>query len=317
MLYPLKFTPIYKTKVWGGNKIRTIKNDNSTPDNCGESWEISGVQEDISIISNGRLKGNSLEEIIEIYMGELVGEKVFDKFGVEFPILMKIINSNENLSIQVHPDNDTANERHNAWGKSELWYIIEAEENARLISGFNTNTNKAQLINDVKNNELDTKLNQPIVKSGETYYIPSGRIHSIGKGITLLEIQQTSDITYRIYDYGRENRDLHLDLAVDIVDYKKTENIKTDFNRKPDKSNQIIKNELFTINFLPVMNNLERDYFELDSFVIYYCVNGEIIIKYRDNTETIKAGETILIPAEIKAITLIPTTYSEIIEVYL
>lgn len=317
MLYPIKFKPIFKNKVWGGKKISEIKSDKSIAENCGESWEISGVQEDVSVITNGFLEGNTLEEAIEIYMSDLVGEKVFDKFGIEFPILLKIIEAKENLSVQVHPNNAIAQERHNAWGKSELWYIIEAENNSKLVSGFNTKMNRLEFKNKVSDGTIESTLYQPNVKAGDAYYIPSGRIHSLGKGNTILEIQQTSDITYRIYDYGRTDRELHIDLAEDVIDFQETKKANIDFDKKPDKSNNIINNEFFTINFLPIMNSLTKDYFQIDSFVIYHCLKGELIINYGEENEVIKTGESILIPAELKSLTLVPKQYSEIIEVFI
>jgi mannose-6-phosphate isomerase len=317
MLYPLKFKPIYKTKVWGGNKIRSIKNDKNVPDNCGESWEISAVQDDISVIKNGYLKNNSLEEVIEIYMGELVGDKVFEKFGYEFPVLLKIIEAKEDLSLQVHPDNDVAAERHNAWGKSELWYIIDAEKDSKIISGFSKNVDYSIMISSLENGTIDQIVNEQDVKPGDAYFIPAGRLHSLGKGITVVEIQQTSDITYRVYDYGRKDRELHLDLAKDVIDYKKTENPGIKFSKLPDQSNPIIKNDLFTVNFLPVMNILSKDYYELDSFVLYYCINGEVNIKCNDEVTSLGKGETVLIPADLKSVVLIPVQYSELLEIYI
>lgn len=317
MLYPLKFKPIYKNKVWGGSKIREIKNNSKISDNCGESWEISGLQEDLSIVSNGFLKGNTLEELIEIYMGELVGDSVFDKFGYEFPLLLKIIDAKENLSVQVHPDNETAAERHNAWGKSELWYVLEAEDGSEIISGFNKNTDSKTFLSSIDNFNIESFLNKLSVRNGDVYYIPSGNIHSLGKGITVAEIQQTSDVTYRVYDYGRKDRELHLDLAKDIIDYRKSENARIDYSKIPDKSNQIVQNKFFTVNYLPVMNLLSKDYYELDSFVLYFCINGKVNIKCNDNVTTIEKGETVLIPADLKSVVLIPEQYSELLEIYI
>jgi len=317
MLYPLKFKPIYKTKVWGSNRIRQIKNDKNIPDKCGEIWEISAVEDNVSVISNGFLKDNTLEEAIEIYMGEIVGDKIFDKFGYEFPLLIKIISADENLSLQVHPDNEVAAERHNAWGKTEMWYILEAEKDSKLVSGFNKNTDEKTLLSVIENNNLSEIVNETEAKSGDVFFIPAGRIHSIGKGLTIAEIQQTSDITYRVYDYGRTDRELHLDLAMDVIDYKKTNNTKTSYLHDPDKSNKIIQNEFFTVNFLPVMNILSKDYYELDSFVVYFCINGKLVIKYDEDMITIEKGETILIPADLKSLTLIPEQYSELLEIYI
>ncbi|HNQ69501.1 MAG TPA: class I mannose-6-phosphate isomerase [Bacteroidales bacterium] len=318
MLYPLKFEPIYKQKVWGGDKIKDIKSDQNVPNNCGESWEISAVQGDLSVVSNGFLKGNTIEEIIEIYMGEVVGDKVFDKFGIEFPILVKIIESKENLSLQVHPDNIIAAKRHNAWGKSELWYILNADPGSKLISGFNQNVNSKIFFDSIENGNFDNYLNKPEIKTGEVYYIPAGRLHSLGKGVTLVEIQQTSDITYRVYDYGRKDRELHLDLAEDVIDYKQSKEIKTSYKHTPDISNNIIKNELFTVNFLPVMNTIIKDYYEYDSFIIYHLINGKItVITDGDNHTSITKGETVLIPSSLRNIKIIPQQYSEILEIYI
>ncbi len=317
MLYPIKFNPIYKTKVWGGEKIRSLKNDNRIPTKCGESWEISGVQGDVSVVENGFLKDNTIEELIEVYMGDLVGDKVFEKFGYEFPILIKIIEAKQNLSVQVHPNDITAEKRHQARGKSEIWYVLNCDNDAKLISGFNKDTSFKELTAAIKNNKLESILNEPEIKSSQVYHIPAGRIHSLGKGAMILEVQQTSDITYRIYDYGRKDRELHLDLAEDIIDFKKTIELTNKFERKPDKSNKIIKSKHFTLNFLPVMNTLEKDYYNLDSFVVYYCVQGELIIKTDDYSCKLKSGETVLIPASLKTVSLQPKTYSELIEVYL
>lgn len=213
MLYPIKFKPVYKSKVWGGTKISQIKGDKKVPENCGESWEISAVQGDLSIVSDGFLKGNSIEEIIEIYMGDIVGDAVFDIFGYEFPLLIKIIEAKENLSVQVHPDDIVAAQRHNARGKSEIWYVLEADAGAKLISGFSKDVGKEEFFRSIKDGSFEKFVNQPETKSGEVYYIPSGRLHSLGTGNTIVEIQQTSDVTYRIYDYGRTDRELHLDMA--------------------------------------------------------------------------------------------------------
>jgi mannose-6-phosphate isomerase len=317
MLYPLKFKSIYKSKVWGSSKIKEIKNDRNIPDKCGESWEISGVEGDTSVITNGFLAGSSLEEAIEIYMGEIVGDRVFEKFSHEFPLLVKIISAEENLSLQVHPNNEVAAKRHNAWGKTEIWYVLEAEDNAKLVSGFSKNTDSKTLLSAIENNDLSNIVNEFPAKSGDVFFIPAGRLHSLGKGATVVEIQQTSDVTYRVYDYGRTDRELHIDLAIDVIDYKKTDEVKTQYSHNPDKSNEIIRTEFFTMNFLPVMNILSKDYYELDSFVIYYCINGKLNIKYDNGVISMKKGETILIPADLKSLTLIPEQYTELLEVYI
>ncbi|MGI6411970.1 MAG: type I phosphomannose isomerase catalytic subunit [Bacteroidales bacterium] len=318
MLYPIKFKPIYKPKVWGGEKIKNLKSVKKTPDNCGESWEISALQGDLSVVANGFLKDNTIEEIIEVYMGEIVGDEVFENFGYEFPLLIKIIEAKENLSIQVHPNDELAAERHNARGKSEVWYVLESEKGAKLISGFCKNTNSNDFFDAIEKEDFENLLNIVETKAGEVYYIPAGRVHSLGEGNLILEVQQTSDVTYRVYDYNRKDRELHLDLAKDVIDYSKTENLKINFSKKADNQNKIISNQFFTLNYIPIMNEIQKNYYNLDSFVVYFCVNGKVQIKTPSNkTETLSKGETILIPAAIKDVNIIPEIYSEIIEIYI
>lgn len=323
MLYPLKFIPVFKDKIWGGNKLKTILNkDFGELPNCGESWEISDVDGDVSVVENGFLKGNTLSEVIEIYMSDLVGEKVYEKFGLEFPLLIKFIDANDVLSIQVHPDDKLAKERHTAFGKTEMWYVIQADDGAELISGFNKTINKEIYLKHLEGKTLKNILNVEKVKPGDVFFIPAGRVHAIGSGILLAEIQQTSDVTYRIYDWDRlddkgKQRELHTELALDALNFEMCENPKVNYNiKKNDKSN-IIECDYFTTNIIEFNKPLYKDYNEIDSFVIYICLEGELTIKYNpDNNETLKKGETILIPAELKELTLQPNNYSKILEVY-
>lgn len=319
MIYPLKFIPIYKTKIWGGNKISKIKsNDDSIPKYCGESWELSSVQDDVSIVANGFLAGNPLNDIIEIYMGELVGDSVFEKFSYEFPILLKIIDANDILSIQVHPDDEIAYKRHKARGKAELWYILESDENAKLYTGFNKNMTQEETFNNIQNGEINKYINQPLVKRGEVYNISPGLIHSIDKGTCLVEIQETSDLTYRVFDHGRQGRELHWELAKDIINYNKTNVPIIEYSKLNNKTNEIIANEHFCINYLSVNTICNRDYFHLDSFVIYFCIEGSLIIDYGEDKISLVKGETILIPAAIKSINIIPeNNKTELLEIYM
>lgn len=317
MLYPLKFKPIYKTKVWGGDKIRRIKNDDTIPENCGESWEISGVQDDVSVVANGFLKGNTLQEVIEVYLDEVVGEKVLEEYGYEFPILLKIIDAKDNLSVQVHPDDETAAELHNARGKTEAWYILDADKDAKIIDGFNRDTTERELLQSIQDGTLENLLKYQNVKSGEFYFIPAGRVHGMCTGTAVVEIQETSDITYRIYDYNRGNRELHTQYAVDVIDYKKNDKNSIQFSRIPDHSNKIVECKYFTTNYLPVMNSLLKNYSNLDSFVIYHCVHGQVTVKTEGGDEILNEGESILIPACIDEVVLIPMKYSELLEIYM
>jgi mannose-6-phosphate isomerase len=323
-LYPLKFEPIFKDKIWGGNRLNKNLNKKNASDKCGESWEISGIQGNISIVKNGFLAENNLQELIEIYMGELVGDIVYEKFGDEFPLLLKFIDANDNLSIQVHPNDELAKKRHKAYGKTEMWYILEAEKDSQLISGFKEEINKDIYLEAFNNNKLIDILSTYKVKEEEVYYIPSGRVHATGKGILFAEIQQTSDITYRIFDWNRvdkegNSRELHTDLALKAIDYKKYDNYKINYQKEINKANSIIQNKYFTTNILIFNKSINRDYFALDSFVIYMCIKGKAIIDFddKDETENISKGECILIPASLSSINLKPLEETEIIEVYI
>ncbi|MEA2106158.1 MAG: type I phosphomannose isomerase catalytic subunit [Bacteroidota bacterium] len=323
-IYPLKFKPQFKEKIWGGQHLKKILNK-LLPENkkIGESWEISGVENNLSIVENGFLQGNNLQELIEIYMGDLVGDRVYDQFGLEFPLLIKFIDANDVLSIQVHPDDELAKKRHNTFGKTEMWYIIEAEKDAELISGFNQKIDKASYIKHLKSNELPKILNFEKVKKGNVFYIPSGRVHAIGKDIVLTEIQQTSDVTYRIFDWNRKDeqgnyRELHTDLAVDAIDYNQYDNYRTDYTSEKNSTSEIIKCNYFQTNILDFNQQIEKNYNQLDSFVIYICMEGEFEIIYNESEKTlVKKGETVLIPAVFEQLFLNPVTESKLLEVYI
>jgi len=322
-LYPLKFTPIFKDKIWGGNKIKSIlgKDFGSLP-NCGESWELSGVEGNVSVVSNGYLAGNSLDELIEIYMGDLVGDHLFETFGNEFPLLIKFIDANDDLSIQVHPDDELARERHKAYGKTEMWYVLQADRGSKLQSGFNQEVNQELYLEKLEKTELTDILNFEEVKAGDVYFIPAGRVHAIGKGILLAEIQQTSDITYRIYDYDRRDdkgnpRELHTDLALDAIDYTLYPEYKTKYEVKPNESIELVKCRYFTTNVLELNQMIDKDYNKLDSFVIFICLEGEVNIETESGIETIQKGETILIPASLEHVQLKPVSANaRLLEVY-
>lgn len=323
-LYPLKFHPRFKQKIWGGDKIRTILNKNfGNLPNCGESWEISGLQQDISVVANGFLKDNNLQEIIEVYMGDLVGDSVYKRFGIEFPLLIKFIDANDELSIQVHPNDEMAKKRHNARGKTEMWYVIEAEQGAKLISGFNREVNRKEYLQAIENKTLPEILNYEAVKPGDVFFIPAGRVHAIGKGILLAEIQQTSDVTYRIYDYDRPGtdgkpRELHTELALDAIDYGFHEKYKTRYKAEKNKSSQIVECPFFTTNLLEFDKDMNKEYNRLDSFVVYICLEGKFSIQYAENQRvSAEKGETILLPAVFESIILRPEQNTKLLEVFI
>lgn len=323
-LYPLKFAPIYKEKIWGGNKIKTIlgKDFGKLP-NCGESWELSGVEGNVSVVSNGFLAGNSLEELVEVYMGDLVGDKVFENFGNEFPLLIKFIDANDDLSIQVHPDDELAAERHNSYGKTEMWYVLQADPGSKLQSGFNQQIDQETYVEKLENGELTSILNFEEVAPGDVFFIPAGRVHAIGKGILLAEIQQTSDVTYRIYDYERLDasgniRELHTDLALDAIDFTVWPEYKSQCTPKVNESVELVKCNYFTTNLLELDRKLEKDYNQLDSFVIYMCLDGELNLETESGSENIRKGETILLPATIEHVILKPVSPAvKLLEVYI
>lgn len=321
MLYPLKFHPILKKKIWGGEKL-SYKSEQHEQ-SIGESWEISAVEDNISVVVNGILADNDLQELIEVYMGDLVGDHVYEKFGIEFPLLIKYIDANDDLSIQVHPDDETAKERHNAYGKTEMWYIVDAEKDASLIMGFNKETDKTEYLQALRSNELMNILNSEKVKQGDSFFIPAGLVHAIGKGCFIAEIQQTSDITYRIYDYNRKDadgntRELHTDLATDVIDYQYHPKHKVDYTPQDNKSVQLVKCPYFTTNLLTFDRDIEKEYIRLDSFVIYMCLQGKFTITTGEcDPVVVTKGETVLIPACFKNLTLFPDEVTKVLEIYM
>ncbi len=323
-LYPLKFKPFYLEKIWGGNRIKTIlgKDFGNLP-NCGESWEISAVEGYISEVSNGFLEGNSITELIEVYMGDLVGDKIYKKFGIEFPLLFKFIDTNKDLSIQVHPGDELAKKRHNAYGKTEMWYVIHTEKGALINSGFSRPVNRELYIELLEQGKLTDILHYDEVDPGDVFFIPAGRVHAIGKGVMLAEIQQTSDVTYRIFDYNRKDdnrneRELHTELAIDAIDYNYQEEYKTKYNVEKNVSSEIISCEYFTTNLLEFNQKVEKDYYMLDSFIVYMNLGGSFKIEFEEGEEVIETGETVLIPASLDSFHLTPLNEeTKVLEVYI
>lgn len=323
MLYPLKFKPIIKQTIWGGEKLAYKSEDTAVKTSIGESWELSGVQDNVSVVAEGTLADNTLEELIEVYMGDLVGDHIYEKFGIEFPLLIKYIDACDKLSIQVHPDDATAKERHNAYGKTEMWYVVEADTDARLLMGFNKNSDKTEYLAKLQDHTLLDILNVEKVKKGDCFFIPAGTVHAIGKGCFIAEIQQTSDITYRIYDYDRRDKDgnlreLHTELATDVIHFSEQKEHGIHYHKHENHTEELVSCNYFTTSYLKFDREVEKDYIDIDSFVIYMCLDGEFSIVYEvDKTVKVKKGETILVPACFKSIFLIPARESEILEIYI
>ncbi|MDR1181205.1 MAG: class I mannose-6-phosphate isomerase [Bacteroidales bacterium] len=323
MLYPLKFKSIFKEKIWGGDKIKSILQQDISPlSQCGEAWKISAIEPESSIVCNGFLKNNTLNELIEIYMGDLVGEKVFEQFGYEFPLLIKFIDAHNDLSVQVHPDDALARKKHQPNGKTEMWYIMDAEPGSRLNIGFNQPMNKQLLQKHIADNTIEDVLHYVPVKAGDAVFIPSGKVHAIGKGILLTEIQQSSDITYRLYDYNRRDkdgnlRDLHVADALDAIHYDETNNELVHYAKTPNQTNNIVHTPFFVTNFMEFNKPVEKVYADIDSFIIYICLSGKAEITYPEGKESIQTGECILIPASIEDAIFIPEPQCRLLETYI
>jgi mannose-6-phosphate isomerase len=322
-LYPLKFEPIIKAKVWGGYALE--KHFNKKPGdlpNIGESWELSAVEGNLSVASNGFLAGNNIEELIEVYMGDITGDSVFEKFGNKFPLLFKFIEAGEDLSIQVHPGDEMAMKKHGDFGKTEMWYILESEKDSKIYTGFKVGVTREMYEESLKNGSLPELINVESAEPGDTFFTPAGRIHAIGRGIVLVEIQQTSDLTYRISDWNRKSkgdvkRDLHLDLALEAMDFSAAGKTKIKKTPVPNRTGNLVSCEYFTTNILHFNALIKKEYYQIDSFVVYICVDGAYNLKWDSGSEKVTKGETVLIPAMIKEVSLEPAGEAEILEIFI
>lgn len=320
-LYPLKFTPILKEKIWGGNKIETCLKHSHMP-NCGESWEISGIVNDESVVSNGFLAENNLNELMEIYLTDMVGEKNYEKYGLGFPLLIKFIDAQDNLSVQVHPDDTLAQEKYGQNGKTEMWHVIQADEGAGLYVGFNQKVTEQQYVSAVENGTLELLLKFYPVKEGDTFMIPAGTVHAIGKGVLLAEIQQPSDITFRIFDWNRvdengKGRELHTEEALESIHFE--ENVgdfQVHYTPEKNKTVTLVHSPFFNTNLLDMDMQVEKSFGHLDTFVIYMCLEGSALLVSGDSKEHLGTGEVVLVPAEVDHMTIIPDPKAKLLEVY-
>jgi mannose-6-phosphate isomerase len=282
---------------------------------------MSGVKGNISVVENGALAGKQLDELIKEYKEKLVGQKVYQQHGEDFPLLVKFIDANEDLSIQVHPDDALAQSRHQSLGKTEMWYIIQADKGAKLISGFNRDVNKDIYLQYLQEQKLGKVLNEEEARADDVFFIPAGRVHTIGKGLLLAEIQQSSDITYRIHDYDRKDtqgnkRELHTEAALDAIDYKHYKQYKTQYTPQKNQAVELVKSHYFTTNLLNIDLPLKRNYDALDSFIIFVCLHGEATLDYTGGKMVLKTGDCILLPASLKNICLEPLGEFKALESY-
>ncbi len=302
-LYPLKFDPILKERLWGGTKLKDVLNKPIKSDITGEIWELSTVKGDISVVANGSLRGRSLQDLIEENAVALLGQGVVDRFGKEFPILIKFIDAKQDLSIQLHPNDALAKKRHNSFGKTEMWYVMDANPGARLIVGFNRDVEKEEYKKSVEQDTLLHLLNYEIVSEGDTFFINTGKIHAIGAGVLLAEIQQTSDITYRVFDFNRRDkngklRELHTEQALDAIDYRKKDDFRVHYTKTGNEVNEMVDCPYFKTDYLALSKTIRQDLKNRDSFTIFMCVDGKAVIENDWGSITIEKGETTLIAAD-------------------
>jgi mannose-6-phosphate isomerase len=311
-LYPLKFQPILKDKIWGGQKLQQLLNKPTTSTEAGESWEISDVEGDTSVVANGPLKGSSLKALLESYTSDLLGEKNFRQFGTKFPLLIKFIDAKQDLSVQLHPNDQLAKERHNSFGKTEMWYVVQADPDSNLIVGFNQDMTQELYLKHLEAKTLQSILNFDAVKPGDTYFIEVGRI--------LAEIQQTSDITYRVYDWDRvdsegKERELHNDIALDAFDFEMPDNFRVKYSLDSNTSTELVSCPYFTTNVLEVNAPIQKEN-NHDSFMIYMCVEGAASLEVDGAVTEFSMGETVLVPACIQRFS-ISANHAKLLEVYI
>ena len=323
MLYPFTFEPILKKIIWGGSDICPFKGISPVQEGIGESWELSHVEGNYWVVANGELKGQSLDDLIRTYGKQLLGEHVMEQFGTTFPLLIKFIDARDNLSIQVHPDDELAKKRHNSFGKTEMWYVVKATPDAALYSGFSQQIDAEEYVKRVENNTIMDVLQRYNVHEGDVFFLPAGRVHAIGSGCFIAEIQQTSNITYRIYDYNRKDangkgRELHTELAKDAIDYTLYPDYRTHYKAHTNATVQLADCKYFTTNLIDLDTIMVRDFSQLDSFVVYICMEGRATLRDNKGNEIlVHQGQTVLIPADTDVVTISPVPGAKFMETYI
>ena len=320
MLYPLKFHPILKETPWGGARLSA---NNDARARIGESWQLSAVKGHASVVANGPLAGETLVQLVETHAGNLVGGKIYERFGNEFPVLLKFIDAREDLSIQVHPDDDTAMQRHHSRGKTEMWFVIEADEGASLLIGFKEPISRTAFTERLAAGRLTDILRVERTRAGDCFFIPAGTLHAIRAGCFIAEIQETSDVTYRVYDYDRvdsmgQKRALHAELAAGVINYGGSPETRVAYVPRDDDSTLLVACPHFTTELLLLRSVVTRDYTRLDSFVAYMCLSGSFVINDTANSPVhVFCGESVLVPATLKRLSLTPLLPSNILEIFI
>jgi len=303
-----KFKPLLKQTIWGGDKIIPFKHLNETLENVGESWEISGVDGNETVVKDGLFEGISINSLVEQLQSDLVGKENYERFGNQFPLLIKFIDARQDLSIQVHPTDEIAHRQGKKRGKTEMWYALPCEENAHLMAGLKNVITPQQYEEMVENDTITDAIAQYAVKEGDVFFLPAGRIHAIGAGCFVAEIQQTSDVTYRIYDFKRKDkngnyRELHTKLAAESIDFNVLPDYQTHYTPEKNKGVQLVSCPYFTTSVYDLDEPLSIDYSELDSFVILIGLSGKATLTDNEGNETtLEAGESILLPATTKGV---------------
>lgn len=300
---PLKFNALLKSTLWGGDKIIPFKNLDIQQENVGESWEISGVKDNETIVADGPYAGKKLNELVEELKGKLVGEDNYQRFGNEFPLLIKFIDARQDLSIQVHPTDEIAKKQGKERGKTEMWYLMDSDKDATLLCGLKKKISPEEYAQMVENDTIVDAIDRYEVKEGDCFFLPAGRIHAIGTGCFLAEIQQTSDVTYRIYDFKRKDKDgnyrqLHTKEAAECINYNVESNYRTDYTPVKNQGVSLVQCPYFNTAVYDLDEPMTIDYSELDSFVILIGLKGNATITDNEgNTFTLQAGESVLVPA--------------------
>lgn len=321
-MYPLKFQPILKSTLWGGEKIIPFKHLDSNQTQVGESWEISDVPGDESIVANGADAGKNLTQMVNEYKGALVGEANYKRFNGKFPLLIKFIDAQQDLSIQVHPNDELAMKRHNSMGKTEMWYVVDATADAHLRSGLSKAITPDEYAQMIADNTICDALKDYSIKPGDVFFLPAGRIHSIGAGSFIAEIQQTSNVTYRIYDFNRKDkngntRELHTELSKDAIDYTVYDDYRTNYTPKENEPVELVTCPYFTTTVYDLTKKMNMDYSELDSFVIYICMEGACTVTDNEgNAISLQAGESVLFPATTRSLEVVPEGKVKFLETY-
>ena len=302
----LKFSPIFKPTLWGS-----------------ETWVVSSVKGSESMAINGIDKGQTLPEIVARYGAEFLGKKNYEKFGNDFPLLIKFIDARQDLSIQVHPDDELSAQRHGKMGKNEMWYVVDADRGSQLIAGFTQKIETSEYAQKVADGSIENDLNKVCVSEGDCFYIPAGRVHGIGAGMVIAEIQQTSDVTYRIYDYLRRDRDgnlreLHTELALDAIDFEDiTTDPKVNYTENRDEIIPLVQCPFFTTNELKLSEPFKRNYTGIDSFRVYMCLSGQCcFLNPNGQSIFLHQGESLVVPAAIKEVTILPDENVKLLESY-